>query len=495
HQNGVLHRDLKPGNVLIDLNDQVHVTDFGLAKQVDADSSVTGSGMALGTPNYMAPEQAGGHSDRATRHSDIYSLGAVLFSAIAGRPPFQSDNTMETLVNVVHKPAPLLSTVCPDVPGDLETIVAKCLEKDPNERYATAARLADDLDRYLNQQPIQARPRSRIVRAWHWLEGVPLVGALTGRRLLETSDGHRQFQSFVLTAALLLPFLLLGAWAAGRVLQERMPKQVLISGGLEGGVYNDVADKIGGRIEKSYGVTVQTLPSGGTLDNQQRLLSGRVHLAPMQASAIDGQQLCVAAPLFYEAVHVLVRQGSGIETVEQLRGREVAVGPRTSGSRIAAEMLFRSYDMPADVVHRREIQWSDLARGHVEDGQPVPEAAVICIGLGCDIMHDLLASDHWTVLPIDRIDLVSQDHPALITMRIIPEDYPEADILAEGVQTVGTTAFLATRTDTPNRLITATMEALYGQPPLITGMISKERAAEYQGWTMHPAARRYYHEE
>ncbi len=160
HEKGVLHRDLKPANVLIDEKDQIHVTDFGLAKHLDADSSVTGSGAAVGTPHYMAPEQAGGLSDRASLQSDVYSLGAILFACLAGRPPIVADTVMQTLVKVVHQPAPPVRSMRRDAPADLETIIAKCLEKNPNKRYESAASLADELDAYLEGRPIQARPRS-----------------------------------------------------------------------------------------------------------------------------------------------------------------------------------------------------------------------------------------------------------------------------------------------------------------------------------------------
>ncbi len=188
HQKGVLHRDLKPANVLIDESDQVHVTDFGLAKHMDSDSSMTRSGAAVGTPHYMAPEQAGGHSDRASRQSDVYSLGAVLFACLAGRPPIVADTVVQTLVQVVHDPAPALRSIRSDAPADLETIVAKCLEKNPAKRYDSADCLADDLDAYLDGRPISARPHSRVIKAWHWLEGVPLVGAV-GSPDVETVAG------------------------------------------------------------------------------------------------------------------------------------------------------------------------------------------------------------------------------------------------------------------------------------------------------------------
>ncbi len=209
HQKGVLHRDLKPANVLIDEQHQIHVTDFGLAKHMDSDSSVTGSGAAVGTPHYMAPEQAGGHSDRASRQSDVYSLGAILFACVTGRPPIVADTVMQTLVQVVHHPAPLARSLRSDVPIDLETIIAKCLEKKPNNRYESAEHLANELDAFLEGRPIEARPRSRAMKVWHWLEGVPLVGALSGRRVLDTSATHRRFQAAMLLLLLMTPIIAL----------------------------------------------------------------------------------------------------------------------------------------------------------------------------------------------------------------------------------------------------------------------------------------------
>jgi tetratricopeptide (TPR) repeat protein len=170
HQRGILHRDLKPSNVLIDSLDRPRITDFGLAKRLTdsslptQQSSLTLSGQVLGSPNYMPPEQSEGRGRQATVTSDIYSLGAILYHLLTGRPPFMAETLAETLQQVLHtEPIPprLLN---PAVPRDLETICLKCLEKDPRRRYETANALARDLGRYMNNEAVAARPPSRLYR-------------------------------------------------------------------------------------------------------------------------------------------------------------------------------------------------------------------------------------------------------------------------------------------------------------------------------------------
>src|SRR6516165_4200893 len=157
HKQGILHRDLKPSNILIDAEDEPHITDFGLAKRLGGDSGQTRTGVVLGTPSYMAPEQAAGKSNELGPACDIYGLGAVLYELITGRPPFRAETPLNTVMQVMDSDPPPPRLLNSNIDHDLETICLKCLEKDPRRRYATAEALAEDLRRYLNDEPISAR--------------------------------------------------------------------------------------------------------------------------------------------------------------------------------------------------------------------------------------------------------------------------------------------------------------------------------------------------
>ena len=178
HQRGILHRDLKPANVLLDRDGTPYVTDFGLAKKVEGDSSITQSGAVVGTPAYMAPEQARAEKQLSTA-ADVYSLGAILYEALAGRPPFKSGTVAETIMAVIHQEAADPRTVNAAAERDLSVVALKCLEKDPARRYESAAALADELERWLAGEPITARPVSRLERARKWARRHPVeVGLL-----------------------------------------------------------------------------------------------------------------------------------------------------------------------------------------------------------------------------------------------------------------------------------------------------------------------------
>jgi thiol-disulfide isomerase/thioredoxin/tRNA A-37 threonylcarbamoyl transferase component Bud32 len=199
HQHGILHRDLKPGNILLDTDGEPHVTDFGVAKHMGTEGANTQSGAIVGTPAYMAPEQAQGKKD-LTVAADVYGLGAILFELLTGRPPFQADTPVDCILHVVHDDPPSPRSFHGRLDRDLETICLKCLAKDPSRRYASAAALAEDLDRYLAGEPIQARPIGRGERLMKWVKRRPALATLAAA-----------------TAAALL-VLLCGGWIYGTLL-------------------------------------------------------------------------------------------------------------------------------------------------------------------------------------------------------------------------------------------------------------------------------------
>jgi len=200
HSRGVLHRDIKPGHVLLDAQGEPHLTDFGLAKALEGDSDLTHSEAVLGTPAYMAPEQASGNTRDATTAADVYALGAVLYETLAGRPPFRAENTPALLRKIVEaEPKPpsafaiydsrsATATGQPDPRvnrkssfvhlADLDAICLKCLEKNPTLRYLTAAQFADDLERALNGEPLLARPSTATQRTRKWIRRNPAKAGL-----------------------------------------------------------------------------------------------------------------------------------------------------------------------------------------------------------------------------------------------------------------------------------------------------------------------------
>jgi TolB-like protein/tRNA A-37 threonylcarbamoyl transferase component Bud32 len=174
HGQGILHRDLKPGNILLDGHSEPMVSDFGLAKWLEPTDDLTRTPSIFGTPGYIAPEQVNGSEERLTPAADVYSLGAVLFHLLTGRPPFIGEHALKVIQQTTEKPAPKLRNLVRALDRDLETICAKCLERDPHARYRSAGELAEDLERWLRGHSIVARPVSPPVRLWRWSRRNPI---------------------------------------------------------------------------------------------------------------------------------------------------------------------------------------------------------------------------------------------------------------------------------------------------------------------------------
>lgn len=192
HTKGFIHCDLKPSNILIDHDGQPQITDFGLARRASEDSSLTATGAILGTPSYMAPEQASGHRRSIGPATDVYGLGAILYELLTGRPPFRTPTMMETVVQVLERDPVPPREIRPELPRELETICLKCLEKLPHERYPSAEALADDLDRFLRGETVEATGLFQNLRRWTRREP-ELVSRLGGLSLVAilTEFNHR----------------------------------------------------------------------------------------------------------------------------------------------------------------------------------------------------------------------------------------------------------------------------------------------------------------
>jgi serine/threonine protein kinase len=178
HEHGIFHRDIKPGNILMDAKGEPHLTDFGLARLVESENSVTHTLDVLGTPSYMAPEQAVGNNAAISSVTDVYGLGAVLYQLLTGQPPFAGGTTYETIKLLLDTEPRQPRLLNPKIDQDLSTICLKCLEKDPKRRYSSALALGEDLERWLKHEPIHARRTGIFARGRKWVQRNPTSALL-----------------------------------------------------------------------------------------------------------------------------------------------------------------------------------------------------------------------------------------------------------------------------------------------------------------------------
>ena len=204
HEHGILHRDIKPGNILLDAKGEPHLTDFGLARLVEAESTVTRTLEVLGTPSYMAPEQAAGEHTKLSKATDVYGLGAVLYQLLTGHPPFAGGTTYETIKLLLETEPRQPRLLNPKIDRDLSTICLKCLEKDPKRRYSSALALAEDLEHWLKHEPIRAKPSGFFTHARKWVRRNPSTAVLVTLLVALGSQSGRDYLESV-NPSLMIP--------------------------------------------------------------------------------------------------------------------------------------------------------------------------------------------------------------------------------------------------------------------------------------------------
>ncbi len=459
HQQGILHRDLKPANVLVDQDDEPVVTDFGLAKRMKADSQLTGSGDVLGTPSYMSPEQATGSTEIGPA-SDVYGLGAILYELLTGRAPFRGETPGDTLLDVLATEPAAPRTLKPKLPRDLETIVLKCLEKEQTRRYPTAAALAEDLDRFLEGKPIGARPVSFVRKSLHWIHGVPLVAALTGRTLNKPTAGQKRAQLAIpLLAVLIVAAVFL--W----------PKNYRILAN-EGGTARSsdgIARWLAAELESRLGRRVRTVHTGGSNQNIKNLRDHDLALTHSYAEQLKDGKAVIVAPLYHGVIYALVRENSKINSIAECKRKKIAVGPESLGMRDAAvQMLWAHGIKLGDLIQATIDETLDeVLRDEEMDG------AIITTGQDHPDLEGVFARG---------FKALSLDQGAVNTL--IGQGFRRVDLPVgkeATITTVSSPVVLVAKPGAPDRLVIATLDSLYSpaEEPPFHFLMGREEAESF----------------
>ena len=466
HQRGLIHRDIKPHNVMVTEKDSIRILDFGLSKEMDDNSSLTGIGDAVGTPSYMAPEQVTKGSD--TPAADIYSIGALLYALLTGRPPFRGKTPLDTLLSAMGSEPVPVSELNSKVDKDLETICLKCLEKEPANRYDTAEELADDLDRYLNGEAISASRPS-------WLSGQV-------RKVRATKISLVTF----VVSVVVLAILGFGLFVFN---ESRKPLELKIASGEALGAYYDFGSKLAKAIEADWEQVqhVENDETQGSSENVDLVRNSTTMLGLAQRDVLSTTGgVRVLAPLFEDVVCIVTP--SSTKSLAELNQGHVSIGLEKSGMRISGRRII-------SFLKRQDINLREKLVPFHELGKDTDLVAAIVTSRLDNQRFELSFSNRDYVLhSIPKAKELAQSDPMFSEHTIRPGDLKSWK-LGANIQTVKTTTFLICHPRMADKVVRRVLQIIYVNSDLVSsGKLIAINKAKLDGLTLHPEAQRFFNE-
>ena len=325
-----------------------------------------------------------------------------------------------------------------------------------------------------------------------WLGDVPLVAALSGKTTTFPTAWHRRLQWSAILLALLLIGAVLAGWFWHAGVLKPVPSTIRIASAQPGGRYYDLSQRFGDVLSEHSGRVVTTLPTSGSVENNAKLLAGDAELALLQAGAIQSGKVAIVAPLYEDLIHIVVRRGSGIQSIGDLAGQRVSIGMEESGMQLSAKRLLGFYNLDVSQLSDAHVHFNVLRT------DPSYAAAIVTTGPANQDLQDLLRSGQYHLLSIPQRDRERLTGPVFHSRTILQGAYVSDDTLGEvpreDVQTVATTTFLAAHARTSHQMVRLSLETLYLNSDLVTkhGLFSRRDAAQWRLLGLHPVAREFF---